>query len=66
MDFVEPLDRYEPEERYARARLREIIREKGHSLLRGEAALLVARVEVDAHRGGAEVSPRLSVGHAWK
>ena len=46
MDFVEPLDRYEPEERYARARLREIIREKGHSLSALARLIVVGAVHI--------------------
>ena len=32
MDTPEPLDRFDPEERYARARLGEIVREQKHTL----------------------------------
>ena len=56
MDFVEPLDRYEPEERYARARLREIIREKGHSL--SALARLIGRNPAYLHQYVGRGSPR--------
>ncbi len=56
MDFVEPLDRYEPQERYARARLREIIREKGHSL--SALARLIGRNPAYLHQYVGRGSPR--------
>lgn len=56
MDFSEPLDRYEPEERYARARLRELIREKGHTL--SALARLIGRNPAYLHQYLGRGSPR--------
>lgn len=56
MDQQEPLDRYEPEERYARARLRETIREKGHSL--SALARLIGRNPAYLHQYIGRGSPR--------
>ena len=56
MDFAEPLDRYEPEERYARARLREIIKEKGHTL--SALARLIGRNPAYLHQYLGRGSPR--------
>ncbi len=56
MEFTEPLDRYEPEERYARARLREIIREKGHTL--SALARLIGRNPAYLHQYLGRGSPR--------
>ena len=56
MEFAEPLDRYEPEERYARARLREIIKEKGHTL--SALARLIGRNPAYLHQYLGRGSPR--------
>ncbi len=56
MEFQEPLDRYEPEERYARARLRETIKEKGHTL--SSLARLIGRNPAYLHQYLGRGSPR--------
>lgn len=56
MDFSEPLDRYEPEERYARARLREVIKDKGHTL--SSLARLIGRNPAYLHQYLGRGSPR--------
>ena len=56
MEFSEPLDRYEPEERYARARLREVIKEKGHTL--SSLARLIGRNPAYLHQYIGRGSPR--------
>lgn len=56
MEPGDPLDRFEPEERYARARLREIIREKGHSL--SALARLIGRNPAYFHQYVGRGSPR--------
>ena len=56
MDEFDPLDRFEPDERYARARLREVIKREGHTL--SALARLIGRNPAYLHQYLGRGSPR--------
>jgi phage repressor protein C with HTH and peptisase S24 domain len=56
MDTPEPLDRFDPEERYARARLGEIVREQKHTL--SSIARMIGRNPAYLHQYLSRGSPR--------